>query len=211
MPDIKAPSAKPKRIRRRPQVAKAQILDACERLLLTRGPQDLKVAEIAAESGISHSTIIHHFGSTAQVEEALILRMMTSFLQELTQRLEDAEGRSYLIPEFVDIVFDVFAKPQNTRLIAWLIVSNRSAVLEQLEQPFLRFRQTTSDHLKKTDRGHNADPQNLSGLLSLLVSVAIGEGVGAGAIPSAIRNDVAKGQIRQWMSEFLFEKVNKPK
>ena len=137
--------------------------------------------------------------------------MMSNLLQELTQRLEAAEGRSYLIPEFVDIVFDVFAKPQNTRLIAWLIVSNRSSVLEQLEQPFLRLRQTTRDHLKKTERGHNADFQNLSGLLSLLVSVAIGEGMGAGAIPNVIRNDVAKGQIRQWMAEFLFEKVNKPK
>lgn len=211
MPDPKALSAKPKRIRRSPEVAKAQVLDACERLLVTRGPQDLKVAEIAAESGISHSTIIHHFGSTAQVEEALILRMMADLLQELTQRLEEAEGRSYLIPEFVDIVFDVFAKPQNTRLIAWLIVSNRSAVLEQLEEPFLKLHQITSDHLKSTDRAHNADRQNLSGLLSLLISVALGEGIGVNVIPSAIRRDVAKGQIRQWMSEFLFEKVNKPK
>ena len=57
------PNKKPKRVRRTAEEAKMMILDAAERRLRELGPAGIKLQELAADVGVSHPAILHHFGS----------------------------------------------------------------------------------------------------------------------------------------------------
>jgi len=62
--------------RRRRSAAETRdaILEAAERRLLDKGPEAIQLQEIAADAGISHPAILHHFGSREGLVEAMILR-----------------------------------------------------------------------------------------------------------------------------------------
>ena len=51
------------RVRRTAEDARAAILDAAERRLGATGPGGIRLQEVAADVGVSHSTVLHHFGS----------------------------------------------------------------------------------------------------------------------------------------------------
>jgi len=51
-----------KRVRRTKEEAQRVILDAAEERLANGGPEALRLQDIAADVGISHPAILHHFG-----------------------------------------------------------------------------------------------------------------------------------------------------
>lgn len=55
---------KPKRIRRQPDVAKTQILDMTERLMLEEGYASISTRRVAKELGITGAAIHHYFPTT---------------------------------------------------------------------------------------------------------------------------------------------------
>ena len=47
--------------------ARARILAAAERKLAEVGPEQLRLTDLAAELGVSHQAILHHFGSREEL------------------------------------------------------------------------------------------------------------------------------------------------
>ncbi|MFM2289372.1 MAG: hypothetical protein RL684_2515 [Pseudomonadota bacterium] len=62
-----------------------RILDAAERLVQTRGFNGISYADIAGEVGVTKANLHHHFGSKAQLGEALLKRYMLAFSSALAQ------------------------------------------------------------------------------------------------------------------------------
>ena len=83
---------KQKRVRRRPEEAKALILDAAEASMKAGGPAALRLQDVARAAGVSHPTILHHFGSREGLVRALNLRS----LEALTARRDRTHGRSQI-------------------------------------------------------------------------------------------------------------------
>jgi AcrR family transcriptional regulator len=52
---------------------RAAILEAAERRLITGGPEAIRLEKIAADVGVSHQAILHHFGSRDGLVEAMVL------------------------------------------------------------------------------------------------------------------------------------------
>ena len=75
------------RRRRTAEEARAEILDAAERRLAAAGPAALRLQEVAADVGISHPAVLHHFGSREALVQAVVERAM--------QNLEDDLVRSF--------------------------------------------------------------------------------------------------------------------
>jgi AcrR family transcriptional regulator len=69
------------RTRRTAEVARETILEAAERQLVAAGPAGLRLQEIAAEAGVSHPTVLHHFGSRDGLLQEVVRRT--------SQRLHD--------------------------------------------------------------------------------------------------------------------------
>ncbi len=84
--------AKEKRIRRTPEDARELILDAAENSMGTEGPAALRLQDIAKEVGISHATVLHHFGSREGLVKALHLRALERLRGSLLGQMGNADS-----------------------------------------------------------------------------------------------------------------------
>src|SRR6202046_1147125 len=87
----------PTRRRRNTADTRPAILEAAEHRLLAGGPEAIRLQEIAADAGISHPAILHHFGSREGLVEAMVLRgiarLQAQFLEGWPSAKEpDIEG-----------------------------------------------------------------------------------------------------------------------
>ena len=111
--------------RRRSAVeTRSAILEAAERRLLIGGPEAIRLQEIAADAGISHPAILHHFGSREGLVEAMILRgiarLQAQFLEGWPSAKEpDIEG-------VLERIYEATSRGGMARLLAWLILSGQS-------------------------------------------------------------------------------------
>lgn len=113
---IEAPAPKP-RVRRSPEAARENILAAAEALLVEHGPQAIKLADVAKAAGVVHANVIHHFGSIAGVETALMERMIRRLADKIIVGFNE-EGAT---PGFgARALFDAFEAKGAARLAAWL-------------------------------------------------------------------------------------------
>jgi TetR/AcrR family transcriptional regulator, repressor for neighboring sulfatase len=113
-------------VRRRRSAAETRvaILDAAERRLLEGGPDAIRLQEIAADAGISHPAILHHFGSREGLVEAMVLRgiagLQAQFLAGWPSAKEpDIEG-------VLERFYEVASHRGMARMLAWLILSGQS-------------------------------------------------------------------------------------
>jgi AcrR family transcriptional regulator len=83
---------KQKRVRRRPEEAKALILDAAEASMKAGGPAALRLQDVARAAGVSHPTILHHFGSREGLVRALNLRSLEALTAGVIERMREAKS-----------------------------------------------------------------------------------------------------------------------
>jgi AcrR family transcriptional regulator len=116
----------PRRQRRQPEEVRTCALESARKLLLSHGPDAITLKAVADDLGMTHTNLIHHFGSAAGLQSALMREMVST----LTATLEAAVARFRAgtgdVREFVDIVFDAFDNGGAGRLAAWLMVSGNA-------------------------------------------------------------------------------------
>ncbi|MFB9908879.1 TetR/AcrR family transcriptional regulator [Allokutzneria oryzae] len=66
------------------------LLDAAARLLSERGFQGLRMADVAAATGVSRQTVYNEFGNKEALVQAVALRVTSEFLDGTASALEDA-------------------------------------------------------------------------------------------------------------------------
>jgi AcrR family transcriptional regulator len=153
-PTVKTP--KPvRRQRRQPDEVRSAALDAARKLLLEEGPNAITLKAVARELGMTHTNLIHHFGSAAELQSTLMREMV----RNLTDTMEAAVARFRAgagdVREFVDIVFDAFDKGGAGRLAAWLIVSGN-------EKLFAPVGQILRDYIEHVEQGAHINPEETS-------------------------------------------------
>jgi AcrR family transcriptional regulator len=123
-----------RRRRRLPEAARDNILDAAERMLITSGPQSLKLVEVARAAGVSNATVLHHFGSIDEVQAALMRRMVRDLVATvlaINDRVPDALRSS---GEAVAALFDAFEARGAARLAAWLELTGEARRLNVVRE-----------------------------------------------------------------------------
>lgn len=111
-----------RRRRRTAEVARREILDAAKKKLMDGGPESVTLKQIGEEIGLSHSSILHHFGSRDALMEALRDDAFAALARDLAERMaKPPEG---------DPTIDLFEKVAQTlgeqgygRLLAWQLMS----------------------------------------------------------------------------------------
>ena len=114
---IEASPIRVPRVRRSPEAARENILAAAEAILVEQGPQALKLADVAKAAGVVHANVIHHFGSIAGVETALMERMIRQLADKVIAVIQKDD--SY-IGMGAQALFDAFETKGTARLAAWL-------------------------------------------------------------------------------------------
>jgi AcrR family transcriptional regulator len=105
--------------RRTADEAKEAILAVAEQHLVASGPGGLRLQELAADAGVSHPSILHHFGSREGLVRAVVERAVRRLQEDLVRAVATA-GPS---PAVLDRVYEMMVERGHARLLAWLALS----------------------------------------------------------------------------------------
>lgn len=120
MPD-KAPRSPRKRVRRNPEQARANILEAAIRVLSKQGPDAVGLKEVAAEAGVSHALVTHYFKTYETLVDATVQEAMLRLRTRLIDAMVTAEDPT---PEsMVQLYLETAMQPWYGRLVSWALLS----------------------------------------------------------------------------------------
>ncbi|APR81416.1 Hypothetical protein A7982_06765 [Minicystis rosea] len=117
-------AAAPVRRRRDPETARAEILDAAERVLSASPPDAVGLKEVAEEAGVSHALVSHYFGTYTELVESVLLRRIRKLREEALARLADP---ATLVDEdaMLSALFTSLEDPLYIRLSLWALAAER--------------------------------------------------------------------------------------
>ena len=118
-------AAEPRRRRRRTaEEARRAILEAAQKRLAECGPEEIRLQDIAADLGISHPAILHHFGSREVLMRELSRHAFESLNADLVAALAEP-GSSEDVVGWLDQVFETLRDRGHARLLAWGTLTGR--------------------------------------------------------------------------------------
>ena len=151
-----------------PEESRAAAIDAARQILIENGPQAVTLKAVAARVDRTHANLLHHFGSAAGLQQALIDNMaefVSTTIREtvLRQRASDQNPR-----EVVDLAFDAFDTGGGGALASWMILSGNEDALT----PIL---QAIHDLVEELREEHSEDEAPIEDETLHLVLMALGD------------------------------------
>lgn len=134
MTDKSERPARTKRRKRSPEEARREALDAARGLLLSDGPQAVTLARVGAAIGMSHTNLIHHFGSAGALHSDLMAAMVRDLAEKLDVLIRDVQTGAVAPLAIVDQVFDVYDRGGGGKLAAWIAMEREFDHLEPIGQ-----------------------------------------------------------------------------
>jgi TetR/AcrR family transcriptional regulator, repressor for neighboring sulfatase len=202
----KAHDSAARRVRRTAEEARRVILDAAEARVSHAGPAGLRLQDVAADAGLSHPVILHHFGSRDGLLRALNERILEDLRARLFAVIESApEPSPDIVDRLLEDVFAVFRGGLAQRL-AWLGVD----AVPRDDPPSAIFRSFVDgihDRRLATLRGDPPAERSDTAFVVYLVAVAalgdavFGKELLGHADPEAAAT--AQNQFRLWLSRLL--------
>jgi AcrR family transcriptional regulator len=206
----RAAAPRPKRQRRSAEEAHEQILDAADKRLAEGGPRGIRLQEIAADVGVSHPTILHHFGSREGLVEAVVNRALAGLGNKIVGVISERPLDAQEGTELVRLVMATLGDRGHARLMAWLALEGRPA-----EDPAGLLRGLGhAMHARRVAETGTTAPAEDTLFLVLLVSLALfGEGVlGDGMFASAGLGDdpSARARFHEWLVRLIEQHQHGP-
>jgi len=177
-----------------PEESREAALDAARALLVELGPQAVTLKAVAARIGRTHANLLHHFGSAAGLQKALIERMAgftTTTIREAVLRQREGEQNPR---EVVDLVFDAFDTGGAGALASWMILSGNEDALD----PILKAIHDLVDELAEH---HSKDEAPIQHETLQLVLMAVGDALFGGPLARAL--GLPRDRARQLAYEAL--------
>jgi len=162
----------PRRTRRSPTASRENILAAAETILTERGPQHLKLADVAAAAHVASATVLHHFTSIDGLQAALMEHMVTCLADKVLAQIGEPNAGPESNLFGLQTLFDAFEEHGAARLAAWLVLTGeasrlkvvRRAVNEVIRRNQLRF-------------GDFMTPEAMENIITASITCALGAGL----------------------------------
>ena len=120
----------PPRRRRSPDEARREALASARRLLIERGPGAVTLKAVAHDIGMTHTNLLHHFGTAGELQSELMSTMVRDLASALMDAVAHLRSDAAAPRALVDIVFDTFDKGGAGTLAAWISLSGYFEYLE---------------------------------------------------------------------------------
>lgn len=195
---------RPRRIRRSPEAARDAVLKAARERLLKHGIDGLKIADVARDAGMSHATLLHHFGSSDAMRRALIERMAGELLNEFIGLIGAGEPSPARLGELFRRLFSGLSDSRHAQLFAWFALTALDRP-DEVVNAATETRPLVEALLEQMTRQAVAAKTPPRYIALLVVAAAIGLGV-AGPWLRQVRlleSDSDVGDFAQWFAEFL--------
>lgn len=188
-------SSRRKRIRRTPEAAKALILKVAADRLSELGLDGLNISGVARAAGMSHATVIHHFGSTGAMRKALLRDMTHELLSDVMAALDHHDAPAIIL----DRLFKMLSQGGHGRLLAWLALERQTGTLLEPEDPGNLFTNIVDAiTLESGDRSHARH------LVLLVAAAAVGLSIGGDSIAELVGIDDDEMQsFPAWLADHI--------
>lgn len=186
-----------RRVRRSPEQARQLILETAQALIARTGPEGLRLQDIAAEAGISHSLILHHFRNRAGLVRALTTQTTAELRERLLATLAQPESSP---EELLDRVFDAFAGGLAQRL-AWLAVIDPDGDAEEMRHEVA---DTLHQRRLAAAPGRAIPREDTQWLVHLVAVAAFGEALYGGRLRRGIdAGEAGARRFRAWFAALI--------
>jgi AcrR family transcriptional regulator len=105
------------RRRRTPEQVKIEILAAAEDIIIKEGPDALRIKHVAEVAGMTHPTILHHFGSATGLLQAL----QHKFSRHIRHEFMDVLGGQPITPQLWNTLCTRLSDPKLGKMLCYLI------------------------------------------------------------------------------------------
>ena len=177
-----------------PEESRAAALEAAREILIESGPQAVTLKAVAARVDRTHANLLHHFGSAAGLQQALIEKMaafITTTIREAVFRQRASEQNPR---EVVDLAFDAFDTGGAGALASWMILSGNEDALD----PILK---AIHDLVDEPAEHHSKDEAPIQHETLQLVLMAVGDALFGGPLARAL--GLPRDRARQLAYEAL--------
>jgi len=203
-------STQPKRIRRTAEDARRQILEAAEARLARTGPAGIRLQDVAADVGISHPVILHHFGSREGLIRALTERAIDDFQENLLRVI----GTAGVPTE--SVLSQVFTALRHglAQRFAWLVLTGETGEPGDGDKALQEIIRTVHEHrCAAAPPGTVIDPRDTGMTIHLVAAAAFGDAIfgphlrrGAG-LPA---EGEATTRFENWLAALVRDHLSKP-
>lgn len=160
--------------RRTPEVARAEILAAAERVFAEMGPERAGLKDVAREAGVSHGLVTHYFGTYGALVRDVLNRTIQDLADTITNRL--AKGP---VPSddhaLIGTLLRVFGSRDRVRLLAWAYLTDAVPEAEPAQRMAGLIDLLQS---RFQAQGKTVKREKLEFVVVLAVSAALGYGLG---------------------------------
>ena len=181
-----------------PEHSRAAALEAARELLIEAGPQAVTLKAVSGRVGRTHANLLHHFGSAAGLQKALIASLAESVTARigaavLKTRAERGDPR-----EVVDLTFDAFDEGGAGAMASWMILTGNEDALDPILEAIHRL-------VDELGEGHDSDMPLQEQTLSLVLT-ALGDALLGGPMANALglprekAREIAADQLRAKMA-----------
>lgn len=197
------------RRRRTADESRANILDVAAKRLHEYGLEGLNITGVAEEAGISHATLIHHFGSSGGMRDALADKMTADLIQDLMAAFDAHVPTSQLTRN----VFSNLAEAGHAKLVAWRSLESgnerRAQQADASNTPSTRdLAETQALFQKLLLRAQSAlavkDSGEVRRVVFLVAIAAVGYGIAGPVLAQVLGiGDEEIGQFPEWLTQHL--------
>jgi AcrR family transcriptional regulator len=114
-----------------PEASRDAAIEAARALLVEEGPQAVTLKAVAARIGRTHANLLHHFGSAADLQRALIKHLADSITTQIGEAAKRARQTDQNPREVVDMTFDAFARGAGA-MASWMILTGNQDALDPI-------------------------------------------------------------------------------
>lgn len=181
-----------------PEHSRAAALNAARDLLIEAGPQAVTLKAVASRIGRTHANLLHHFGSAAGLQKALIESLAESVTAEIGAAVLRARAGDHDPREVVDLTFDAFDRGGAGALASWMLLSGNEDALDPILEAIHRLVDELGDEHGGSMPIHE---QTLSLVLTALGDALLGGPMAnALGLPREKAREIAASQLRASMT-----------
>ncbi len=114
-----------------PEESREVAIEAARALLVEQGPQAVTLKAVAARIGRTHANLLHHFGSAADLQKALIKHLADTITAQIGAAAKRARAGDQDPREVVDMTFDAFAQGAGA-MASWMILTGNEDALDPI-------------------------------------------------------------------------------
>lgn len=115
-----------------PEESRDAALDAARTLLIETGPQAVTLKAVSARIGRTHANLLHHFGSAAGLQKALVASLAEDVTAKIGEAILRKRETDHDLREVVDLTFDAFDRGGGGALASWMILNGNQDVLDPI-------------------------------------------------------------------------------